>query len=464
MTEQELATCHCIIGHPSKAKFLAIRHRTGWSVPTLKFPPGSVDYRPAMITEGMKHKYGLHTRVLRPLLGTPRYHCLELELPKEGSSKKLNAVWVDREQYLKFRNEGIGMLDPFDQWLQEREQGIVPALRPAWQIPGWFKQADHWIHFQAEKLGLQVTGSLQQFRVGWNASCLLRLPTSEGALFLKAGYAKPPGEAAITLVLADNWPQYIIRPLAVDRERNWLLNRDLSQGGKASPDCSLLPEFARALAKIQVGSLDCENDWRALGCPLHDLDYLLDGIGHRNRLLPYFLEGPEQLNELDVAKWEVALAAYADTCQQLLDFGIPAMLIHNDFHDDNLVLLDGTFRIIDWSDVVIGHPFMALGHINSIRANLQAENTNYAPESLVSEALFSEVISAYLTEFLAFAPMERLKQAWALACSLLPLWKLYSISAELSWAEKDSPRHAMLVAELQRAARKLIATAEENTS
>jgi hypothetical protein len=107
---------------------------------------------------------------------------------------------------------------------------------------------------------------------------------------------------------------------------------------------------------------------------------------------------------------------------------------------------------------------MALGHINSIRANLQAENTNYAPESLVSEALFSEVISAYLTEFLAFAPMERLKQAWALACSLLPLWKLYSISAELSWAEKDSPRHTMLVAELQRAARKLIATAEKNTS
>lgn len=462
MTEQELATCHCIIGHPHNAKFLAIKHQTGWTVPTLKFPQGPVDFRAAMITAGMQRKYGLNTRVLRSLVSTSRYHCIELELPQGGSSKKLAAVWVDREQYQKFRSERNVPLDPFDQWLQEREQGIVPALRSAWQIPGWFKQADHWIHFQAEKLGLQVTGSVQQFRVGWNASCLLRVPTSAGMLFFKAGYAKPPGEAALTMALADKWPEYVVLPLAVDRARNWLLNRDLNQAGNVSPDLALLPQFARALATIQVGSIDCKADWKALGCPVHDLDYLLSSIEHRDELLPHLLEGPDRLNEMEVEQTGLALAAHADTCRLLLEFDIPATLVHTDFRDDNLVLQDGGLRIINWSDVVVGHPFMALKYINSRRASLPSEDTKYSPRNTVSEALFSEIISAYLKEFLAFAPMEKLEQAWALTRSLFPMWNLFRVYRELSWAEKDSPRYTILVAQLQRAARELVATAGEN--
>ena len=107
---------------------------------------------------------------------------------------------------------------------------------------------------------------------------------------------------------------------------------------------------------------------------------------------------------------------------------------------------------------------MALEYINSRRASLQSEGSSYSPKHPVSEALFSEIISAYLTQFSVFAPMEKLQQAWALARSLFPMWNLFRVHNELSWAEEDSPRHAMLVAELQRAARKLIATAEQNTS
>ncbi len=460
MNEEEVATCHCIIGHPHKAKFLAINHQTGWSVPTLKFTPGPTEFRAGMITQGMQHKYGLNTRVLRPLVSTPRYHCLELEVLKGSGNKNLNAVWVDREQYQKARNESNFSPDPFKQWLQEKEQGKVPASRPAWQIPGWFDQADHWIHFQAEKLGLQVTGSVQQYKTGWNASCLLYVPTSEGRLFFKAAYAKPPGEAALTVVLANKWPNFIVQPLVVDCERNWLLNRDWSQGSKVFPDASGLPEVAGAMATLQIGSMDCMDEWRALGCPVRDLDYLLKWMERKDALRPFLLEGPDQFNESEIKKFGLALDAHGDICRQLHEFGIPAALIHKDFRQANMVAHDGGVGVIDWSDVVIGHPFLVLEYFNSKRAKFHSGNTVVLPEDKFGEAIAQQINTSYLKGFLAFAPMERLEQAWALTRSLFPVWHVYAVQDEISWAEKNSPRYSVLAKQLKLNARKIIGIAE----
>ena len=464
LSQQELATCHCIIGHPGKAKFLAIRHQAGWTVPTLIFPPGSVDFRPTMITEGMQVKYGLNTRVLRLLVRSARYYCIELELSRGGGGKKLDAVWVDREQYQKFRSERNVPSDPFDQWLQEKEQGTVPALRSAWQIPGWFKQADHWIHFQAEKLGLQVTGSVQQFRVGWNASCLLHVPTSEGKLFFKAAYSKPPGEATLTPFLADRWPQYVVRPLAVDRDGIWLLTRDMNEGGKVSPDLSLLPQFARMLATMQIESIACADQLKVLGCPVHDLHYLLKWMEHTDDLLNFLRTGPDHLSEAEVDQMIPALSVFANSCRQLLEFGIPAALVHNDFRDANLVVQGENLRIFDWSDAVIAHPFMVLEYINSTRASFHSEQAAHTPEDPVGAAIVREINAAYLEGFLTFASAEKLDQAWAIARSLFPLWNLFRVHEQLDWTEKNTPGYEVLATQLKHNARKLISASQQLTS
>jgi len=464
MTEQEVATCHCIIGHPGKAKFLAIRHQTGWTVPTLKFPPGPLDFRAAMITEGMQVKYGLNARVLRLLVSTPRYHCIELELFQGSGGKKLDAVWVDREQYQEFRSERNDSSDPFDQWLQERERAIVPALRSAWQNPGWFKQADHWIHFQAEKLGLQVTGSVQQFRVGRDTSCLLRAPTSEGKLLFKAGYAKPPGEAALTPFLAERWPQHIVRPLAVDLERNWLLTRDLHDGGVVSPDFSLLPKFARVLAAIQVEGMECADHLKALGCPVRDLHYLLQWMEHKDELLSCLQAGPDSLSEREAVQISPALSAFANSCRQLLEFGIPAALVHNDFRSGNLAVDGESLRIFNWSDAVIAHPFMTLEHVNSSRVSFHSEHAAHTPEDPTGAPIVRETIAAYLDCFVAFAARKKLDQAWTLASSLFPLWSLFRVHEKLDWTEKNTPGYEVLATQLKRNARKLISASQQITN
>lgn len=462
-TPQELATCHCIIGHPHKAKFLAIRHQTGWTVPTLKFPPGSADFRAAAISKAVQQKYGLLTRVLRPLVTTAHYHCIELELCKGGSGKKLDAVWVDREQYQNFRSAGSGGIDPFDVWLQEKERGIIPPLRPAWQAAGWFKQADHWIHYQGERLGFQITGGVQQFRVGWNTSCLLRVPTSEGMVFFKASYSKPPVEAALVPFLAERWPQFVAPPLAVDLERNWILSRDLTAEGVVSPDCSFLPRFVRALATLQVESMTCMDELKALGCPVRDLSYLADWAGHSAGLLPLLQSGLEPLNESEVGQVPEALAAYAQCCRQLLEYPVPSALVHDDFRVDNLALQGDTFHIFDWTDAVIGHPFMALEYINAPWASFQSGNAVYTPESESGKAIVKEINSAYLEGFLAFAPMPQLQQAWALAQALFPLWNLYRAFEKLDWTEASTPGYRMLEKQLKHTARKVIAASKDLT-
>jgi len=461
LPSRELATCHCIIGHPHKAKFLAIRHTTGWSVPTLKFPPGSTDFRAAMITQGMQHKYGLNTRVLRPRMKSAHYHCIELELASGGGNKKLDAVWVDRDQYHKFRSERDVTQDPFDEWLQERERGTVPALRPAWQIAGWFKQADHWIHFQAERLGLQITGGVQQFKVGWYQSCILRVPTSGGVLFFKAAYAKPPGEAALTEFLAEKWPHNIARPLAVDAGRNWLLMRDLAADGELSPDPSLLPDFARVLARIQVESLNCTDQLRALGCPVRDPQFLLNWMEQKDELLASLREGQEPLTEPELLQLARALAACVSACRLLLELPVPATLVHNDFRDANLAAQGGFLRILNWGDAVIAHPFMAMEYLNSPRASFHSQGVSSTPEDASGLAIVREANSAYLESFLALAPVPVLQQAWALAQSLFPLWNLSRVHDKLAWIEKSDARYEAMATQLQHNARKLITDSQE---
>ena len=108
MNQEDLAVCYCIIGHPTKAKFMAVQHSDGWMPPTLRFPPGPVDFRAQMINEGMRRKYGLRTRVLRSLIQLPKNHCMELELPAGGGNKQLKEVWVGREEYQEFRTDHKG--------------------------------------------------------------------------------------------------------------------------------------------------------------------------------------------------------------------------------------------------------------------------------------------------------------------------------------------------------------------
>jgi len=96
VTQEELATVQCIIAHPSKPKFMAIQHTTGYLPPTVKVPlkfdvGGAIQY----VLDGIRRKYGLNTIALRHLARHPDYHCLELEW-RSKDARHLKAIWIGR--------------------------------------------------------------------------------------------------------------------------------------------------------------------------------------------------------------------------------------------------------------------------------------------------------------------------------------------------------------------------------
>jgi hypothetical protein len=419
-----------------------------------------LDYKAPMIIDGMMRKYGLKTRVVRILENWPDYNCIELELPEHASTRKIQAVWVDREQYLKSRSGWAINKDPIERWLLEKERAETPVLRPPWAVPGWFSTADHWIHFQLDRLNLQVTGSVQQYRVGWNASCLLWVPTSEGTIYFKAGYAKPPGEAKITVALAKKWPDLVIEPLAADVKRNWMMNRDFRLQGSMCPGPESLPEFARAMARLQVESASSLADWEELGCPRQGLDYLLTRIGSGYFQPDSLRQGKGALDFEEWAQLDPLLQEQARLIRELKVFGIPDMLVHLDFRDDNLVVRNGTCGIIDWTDLVIGHPFQVLQQVYAESgAGVGGMKTRARP---ISEPVLEELTGAYLKAFRPFGSAGHLEQAMILARRLFPFWKLASLRHELDWAEAGSPRQIDLVAHMQNAVRRLFKVSERS--
>jgi hypothetical protein len=47
-------------------------------------------------------------------------------------------------------------------------------------------------------------------------------------------------------------------------------------------------------------------------------------------------------------------------CEELAAFGIPETIQHDDLHDAQVFVEDGAYRVLDWGDAVVSHPFMTL--------------------------------------------------------------------------------------------------------
>ena len=455
MTEQDLVTCHCIIGHPSKPKFLVIKHKKGWAPPVLMFEPGFIDYRAEMISFGMMQKYGLNTRVLRPLMATPRYHCVELELPEQAQNEGLRAVWVDIDDYSKFRGVRDGKKDIFEDWLKQAAKREVPAQRSPWQQAGWFDKADAWIREQFAEMDIKVTGEVQQYRVGWNASCLLTVPTEKGRYFFKAAYAKPPAEARLTKALSAAWPEHVISPLAVHEENNWMLNADYTREGTLRPGPEVVPDFASAMAKIQIAAAENLEHWKQLGCPQHGLDYLDENIAQKDQFLPHFLVGENRLTDAELRQFARALEQCMQACDQLKTLELPDTLVHRDFRVDNLVRQGDSSFITDWADTVIGQPFFLLDHF------YMGQTSELLAMDAV-DATAQAVKEAYLAGWEHRLSPEKVQQAFQLAHGLFPLWRLCHAFEEIGWVETDSPRYWHFQSLVQLLARNMIASSQQS--
>jgi len=273
-----------------------------------------------------------------------------------------------------------------------------------WTDKSWLATANAWIDDELARAGLTPAGPREQPHIRpW--STVLRVPTNDGDLYFKAVWPPQVHEAALTAALSSWLPRFTPEVVAVRPERGWLLLRDaglrlreiLQQGHDVARWREVLVRYAeaqialanRAKAILELGV----PDRRPAMVAEHLTDLLDDTQALRVGL-------PDGLSTDEHGRLRKLLPRIRSQLAALAESKVPATLEHNDFHDGNVCLLKGNYRVFDWGDACVTHPFVSLRvGLRSIAHTLDLAADG--PE-------ITGLRDAYLEPWTAFAPRTQL--------------------------------------------------------
>jgi hypothetical protein len=297
-----------------------------------------------------------------------------------------------------------------------------------WSTPEWQEQALSWVDSHLANHGYQRSGGLARQRVQpW--ATVLKIPTDHGTVWMKAAAPSTAFEIRLYPLLQKVFSKWILRPIAVDLDRGWMLLPDggtclAEMGNNIDPVRvyeTVLPcygELQLALATHTQEMVECGvSDMRA---PMMPMRFQEAVCGVRD-----FVELRGTPEEHEQFRKVLAMEpTFLQWCSQLADIpGLPS-LDHNDLHGGN-ILISATspslcFHLFDWGDSVIAHPFTSmLVAVGLLRRNINA-TTDTDPRIL-------RVRDAYLEAFSGIAPKAELIHGMELAC------RVAKVTRTLTW-------------------------------
>lgn len=281
--------------------------------------------------------------------------------------------------------------------------------------PDGLGDAQAWIRTRLDELGLRPLAGIEPVRLRpW--STVLSVQTDSGVVYFKANDAGHLHEARLAQFLAERHPGLVPPPLAVDDERGWMLLADagvqlrelVAREHAVERWLDVLPAYARLQAGL-AGDVDA---LLALGTP----DLRLAVLPARFRALLEELGrlgNPEHAAELE--RCRTVMPRVQALASELASFGIPETLQHDDLNDA-AVYLDGEgYRVIDWGDACVTHPFFSLSvALEGVIA--------WGPDDVEGAVDIAPYRDAYLDAYAAALPvappLEALRGAGAVALGL----------------------------------------------
>ncbi len=220
-----------------------------------------------------------------------------------------------------------------------------------WRSPELVDCVHRWIDERLGELGIERIGDIEQPHVEeW--STVMRVPTADGTVWFKANHEPLRHEAALTALVAARAPDRVPAMLAFDAGTGWMLMRDAGRRLRevVAEERSLARwhDVLEAYARVQLACEDDVDAFLALGVPDRRLAVLPDAYAALLAELGEPDEGrptPERVTEL---------------CRELAAYGIRETIQHDDLHDGQIFLGDGTHLLLDWGDSCISHPFFSL--------------------------------------------------------------------------------------------------------
>ncbi|MCD2193037.1 aminoglycoside phosphotransferase family protein [Actinomycetospora endophytica] len=182
-------------------------------------------------------------------------------------------------------------------------------------------------------------------------STVLRLPTPDGPVWLKATTPAARAEVGLYRVLAARAPEAVLVPLARDDDRGWLLLPDGGPTLRDGPPEQLAAAVATALriyARLQRAVAPAHAEVLATGVPDATPAALTDRFDEAVAATGFDDDVPRR--RALVARWAAGLTDAPGADLVTVD--------HQDLHPGN-ILRRGP-RFYDWGDAVLAHPFACL--------------------------------------------------------------------------------------------------------
>jgi hypothetical protein len=153
-------------------------------------------------------------------------------------------------------------------------------------------------------------------------------------------------------LLSAEQPDLVAPPLAVDLETGWMLMSDAGRRlRELIPEERSLRRWLDVLpryAELQLAFVDRVDELLDVGVP--DL---------RMAALPAKYE--RLVTEIDVEqRFRDAMPHVRALCERLSEFGVPETIQHDDLHDGQVFVRDGSELVMDWGDACVSHPFFTL--------------------------------------------------------------------------------------------------------
>lgn len=184
---------------------------------------------------------------------------------------------------------------------------------------------------------------------------VLRVPLAAGPAWFKACNEVQWFEPRLTAGLCSRWPDRVSTVIASDDERHWLLLGDAGRtfdvlGSSPELWLRLLPTYA----ELQRGESAYADEHVRHGVP----DLRVERLPERFEEL---LARGLPLDETEPARLRAFAARFDELCAELASRGVPASVQHDDLHEWNAYVdAAGGFRVLDWGDACISHPFASL--------------------------------------------------------------------------------------------------------
>lgn len=417
--------CLFLIPHPSERQILLASSPSGYSFPSWTLPetwagrPTQEHERALLLNQAVHEQFGLTTVVLLVTSrNTERLAIFEtLRLP---SVPLLAGHWVSAEGLVS-----LPFVDPshrplLEAWLAEEEQ-IVQGERMPWQRRGWFTETVSWMAHQLELQGQSLHTPVEQLYTKYGA-CMLRGNTTDGKVYLKALPPSFAREPQLVAYLARHFPRLVPPILAINETHNWLLMQQAP--GRLLSDLIDVSAWERALctfAELQIACVSRKEELLAIGCP----DLRLSVISAQLKPLlddqaALRVDQSDGLSREQVIQLRTRVPELQATCHCLAECGVPETLEHGDFNPMNILVQDGQMTYLDWTDASLTHPFFSALRLLSY----------FLPTSLKEQHphLIQRLRTAYLEPWTAYAPMDRLLQAFEHATTPMLLHRALNYS------------------------------------